>query len=146
VLENFPLVESVQPLPDDQTIRIGELALTAHATPGHAPGSTSWTWVSCESSHCLNFVYADSLSAASDRGYRFSDQPDYLAAFHHSIDMVEALPCGILISPHPLASDLFARLDSKAPLIDSDACKRYADGARTRLEQRLQDEKRHNAS
>lgn len=140
VLEKFPTVANVQLLPDDQTVRVGDLALSAHATPGHAPGSTSWTWVSCESSRCLHMVYADSLSAASDKTYRFSDHADYLAAFQRSIDTVAPLPCDILISPHPLVSDLFARLDGKAPLIDSGACKRYADNARVRLEQRLHDE------
>lgn len=145
VLEKFPPVANVQLLPDDQTVRIGDLALTAHATPGHTPGSTSWTWVSCESSHCLHMVYADSLSVASDETYRFSDHADYLTAFHRSIDTVASLPCDILISPHPLASDLFARFDGKAPLMDSNACKRYADGARTNLERRLQDEKNHSA-
>ena len=145
VLEKFPPVANVQLLSDDQTVRIGDLALTAHATPGHAPGSTSWTWVSCESSHCLHMVYADSLSAASDKTYRFSDHADYLAAFRRSIDTVASLPCDILISPHPLASELFARFDGKAPLMDSDACKRYADGARTSLKRRLRDEKNHSA-
>ncbi|MGY0557026.1 subclass B3 metallo-beta-lactamase [Lysobacter sp. A421] len=144
VLDKFPPVANVQVLPDDQTVRIGDLALTAHATPGHAPGSTSWTWVSCESSHCLRMVYADSLSAASDKTHRFSDHKDYLAAFHRSIDTVASLPCDILISPHPLVSDLFARFDGKAPLMDADACKRYAGDARTNLEQRLQDERKHS--
>lgn len=139
-LEKFPPAANVRLLPDDQTARIGDLALTAHATPGHAPGSTSWTWVSCESSRCLHMVYADSMSAASDKAYRFSDHADYLAAFQRSIDTVASLSCDILISPHPLASDLFARFDGKAPLMDSGACKRYADNARVRLEQRLQEE------
>lgn len=143
VLEKFPQVANVQLLTDDQTVRIGDLVLTAHATPGHAPGSTSWTWVSCESSHCLDMVYADSLSAASDKTHRFSDHADYVAAFHRSIDTVASLPCDILISPHPLASDLFARFDGKAPLMNAGACKRYADYARASLEQRLQDEKNH---
>ena len=140
VLEKSPPVVNVQLLPDDQTVRIGDLALSAHATPGHAPGSTSWTWVSCEGSHCLRMVYADSLSAASDKTYRFSDHADYLAAFRRSIDTVALLPCDILITPHPLASNLFARFDDKAPLMDSGACKHYTDNARIRLEQRLQDE------
>lgn len=145
VLEKFPPVANVQLLVDGQTVRTGELELTARATPGHAPGSTSWTWVSCEGSHCLHMVYADSLSAASDKTYRFSDHADYLAAFRRSIDTVASLPCDILVSPHPLASELFARFDGKAPLMGPDACKRYADGARTRLERRLQDEKNHGA-
>lgn len=143
VLEKSPPVANVRLLPEDQAVRIGDLALTAHATPGHAPGGTSWTWVSCEGSHCLRMVYADSLSAASDKAYRFSDHADYLAAFQHSIDTVALLPCDILITPHPLASGLFARFDGKAPLVDPGACKRYADNARNNLAQRLENEKSH---
>jgi metallo-beta-lactamase class B len=144
VLENFPPVKNVRQLSDGQVVRIGDLALTAHATPGHAPGSTSWTWVSCEGSRCLHMVYADSLSAASDKTYRFSDHANYLAAFRQSIDTVASLSCDILVSPHPLASNLFARFDGNAPLVDSGACKRYAGSARANLERRVQGEKVHD--
>ena len=130
----------MQPLADGQVVRVGELALTAHATPGHAPGGTSWTWVSCQDGRCLDLVYADSLTAAADKHYRFSDHPGYVAAFGRSIDAVAALPCDILVTPHPLASNLFARMDGSAALADPDACRRYADAARERLDRRLADE------
>lgn len=145
VLGKFPPVANVRPLRDDQVVRIGELALTAHATPGHAPGSTGWTWRSCEGSHCLDIAYADSLSAISGKQYRFGDHPDDVAAFRRSLDTVAALPCDILLTPHPLASDLFARLDGKAPLVDPDACERYAEGARANLERRLREERNGTA-
>lgn len=140
VLDGFPPVAEVRLLSNDHTVRVGDLALTAHATPGHAPGSTSWTWISCEASHCQNMVYADSVSAASDTTYRFSDHADYLAAFRHSLDMLASLPCDILVTPHPLASDLFARMDGKAPLSNTNACLAYADAATRRLDKRLADE------
>lgn len=140
VLDRFPPAAAVQPLADGQVVRVGELALTAHATPGHAPGGTSWTWVSCQDGRCLDLVYADSLTAAADKHYRFSDHPGYVAAFGRSIDAVAALPCDILVTPHPLASNLFARMDGSAALADPDACRRYADAARERLDRRLADE------
>ena len=140
VLDHFPPLDAVQPLADGQVVRVGDLALTAHATPGHAPGGTSWTWVSCQDGRCLDLVYADSLTAAADKHYRFSDHPGYVAAFGRSIDAVAALPCDILVTPHPLASNLFARMDGSAALADPDACRRYADAARERLDRRLADE------
>ncbi|MGB3393086.1 MAG: subclass B3 metallo-beta-lactamase [Stenotrophomonas sp.] len=140
-LERFAPVANLQPLADDEVVHVGDLALTAHATPGHAPGSTSWTWVSCAAKRCLRMVYADSLGAASDKSWRFSDHPDYVAAFHQGIDTVAALPCDVLVTPHPLASNLFARMDSKASLVDADACSRYAGSARANLERRLQGER-----
>ena len=50
---------------DGQPVRAGPIPLTAYATPGHAPGSTSWTWRSCEGRRCVQIVYADSVTAVS---------------------------------------------------------------------------------
>lgn len=134
---------AIRELADGQTLRLGPIALTAHATPGHTPGSTSWTWVSCESARCLNLAYADSLTALSDDVYLYTDEtghPGTLAAFRQSIATVAALPCDILLTPHPSASNLWPRLQSSrvsAPLVDADACRRYAAGASDKLDARV---------
>ena len=99
-----------------QVVRLGPLALTAHATTGHAPGSTSWTWRSCERSRCLNIAYADSVSAISADGYRFNDHAAYVAAFRAGMTRLAAIRCDLLITPHPSGSQLFERFGGKAPL------------------------------
>lgn len=144
-LEPYPAVADVRVLVDGQTVQVGELTLTPHATPGHAPGGTSWTWRSCERSRCVNLAFVDSLSAVSDDHFRHSEHPEYVAAFQRSLDTVEALPCDLLITPHPLASNLRARLEGQAPLIDPEACKHHARSARQGLERRLQKEAGANA-
>jgi metallo-beta-lactamase class B len=113
------------------------LRVTSWATPGHAPGSTTWTWRSCEGEKCLNFVFADSLSAVSSDTYRFSDHRRYVSVFRNSIRKVGRLPCDVLITPHPAASNLYDRLTGKAPLADRNACRAYADRATKALDQRL---------
>lgn len=122
---------------DGEVVRLGPLALTAHATPGHTPGSTSWSWRSCEGVTCRDVVYADSISALSNDSYRFSDHPAYVAAFRAGLDRLAGLDCGILITPHPGASDFHARLAGSARLVDAKACARYATAGRTRLDARL---------
>jgi metallo-beta-lactamase class B len=122
---------------DGETVRVGRLALTAHATPGHTAGSTSWSWRSCEARQCRDFVYADSLTAVSREGYRFTNQPLLQARFRAAFDRVAALPCDVLITPHPSASNLFPRLAGEAPLADPNACRAYAETARGRLAERL---------
>ena len=57
---------------DGETLRVGDIAITAHFTPGHTPGGTSWTWKSCEGDHCMNMVYADSLNSISAPGFKFT--------------------------------------------------------------------------
>ena len=114
--------------------------LTAIATPGHTQGGTSWTWRSCDGDRCLSFAYVDSLTAVSADGYRFTDHPARVAPFRATFDRVRALPCDVLVTPHPSFSDLFARVDGAKPLVDATACGRLADAMRVRLDKRLADE------
>lgn len=124
-------------LRDGETLPIADIKLTLHATPGHTPGGTSWTWKSCEGADCRTIAYVDSLSPVAADGYRFTDHPAYVAVLRATLDKVPALPCDILITPHPGASDLFARLAGDAPLANADACRSYAQSARERLAARL---------
>ncbi|HUA87964.1 MAG TPA: subclass B3 metallo-beta-lactamase [Steroidobacteraceae bacterium] len=141
---HFAPVMHVHVIADGETVQVGGVGVTAHFTPGHTPGSTSWTWRSCEGTHCLDMVYADSLSAVSAQGFRFTaGGPERLEAFNHSIDLVGALPCDVLLSPHPENFDLEGKLEARRqhpdrnPFIDATACKRYADEARRRLRARV---------
>jgi metallo-beta-lactamase class B len=144
--KSYPSIANVRRIADGGTVTLGAIELTAHATPAHTPGSTTWTWTSCEQKRCLHIVYADSLSAISDDVFRYSDNtthPGVLDAFRRSIATIEALPCDILVTPHPDASDLWNRLGpaASAPLIDTGACRRYGAGARRALDERIAREK-----
>jgi metallo-beta-lactamase class B len=123
---------------DNETITLGPLAIKAIASPGHAPGGTSWTWRSCEGSVCNSFVYADSLSSVSGGGYRFSDNPQYVSTFRMTIARIASIAsCDILITPHPSQSQFFERLSGAVPLIKQTACADYATAALGRLDARL---------
>ena len=144
-IKPFPRVSAVRRIADGETIVLGPLSLTAHATPGHTQGSTSWTWKSCESGRCLDIAYADSLSAISDKVYRYSEEaqhPGVLAAFRKTLVTVAELPCDILLTPHPGASDMWSRLgpQATAPLVDPAACRRYSATASRNLDVRIAEE------
>lgn len=143
ITAKFPPVATVKAIADGETVRVGPLALTAHATPGHTPGSTSWTWSSCQDQRCLDMAYTDSLTPISDKEYRYGEAPGVADAFRRTLDTIAALRCDVQITPHPVASELFKRINANAskPLIDVGACQRYADAARVKLGQRLSDER-----
>ncbi len=126
---------------DGGTIRIGSVVLTAHATPGHTPGGTSWSWRTCAQANCHTIVYADSISAVGPDSYRFAEHPARVAPFRTSFAKVAALRCDLLITPHPGASNLFARMAGEAPLRDRNACRAYAEAGRERLDGRLAQER-----
>jgi metallo-beta-lactamase class B len=141
----FPPVRAVVPVADGGTIALGDVVVTAHLTPGHTPGATTWTWRSCEGPTCRNLVYADSVNAISADGFRYADDPARVDAFRHGLDTFAALPCDVLVTVHPNTSRLFERVaarDAGNPdaLIDPNACRAYAQSGRDGLEARLHDE------
>jgi metallo-beta-lactamase class B len=129
-------------LRDGEDVAQAPFRLTAWATPGHSPGSTSWTWRTCEQRRCVNVVYADSVTAVSADSYRFSDHKRYVAAFRDSLRLMSGLRCDLLITPHPGASKFIERMEGQGALIGRGQCVDYAaEGARN-LDARLAKEAR----
>lgn len=142
----FPATANGRALKEGEVVTVGSLAVTAHMIPGHAPGSTAYTWRSCEGSRCLNMVYADSLTSGSAPGFKYG--PQRFAVFRQSIAKVAALPCDIIVSPHPQFTQIDEKLKRRAeqkgtgpdPFIDTNGCKAYAAEGLKRLEARIADE------
>jgi metallo-beta-lactamase class B len=146
----FPSVANVREVHDGEILRLGKAAITAHFTPGHTPGSTTWTWTSCEGKRCLNIVYADSLNPVSAPGFHFLADPsheDLAASFRKSIRTVANLPCDVLISVHPelagVPEKIRQQLAGTTPnaFVDKQACRKYASAMEAKLDARINEEK-----
>lgn len=145
----FPGVAKLRAVKDGEVIRLGDVAVTARATPGHTAGSMSWTWTSCERRDCKAMVFGSSLNPVSSDGYRFSDPKNagVVASFRRSFEAVRGLKCDVLITAHPDQSGgdqklARARLgQSPNPFVDPGACRAYADRYAARLDARLAKEK-----
>jgi metallo-beta-lactamase class B len=143
----FPPVLNVSVIADGDSVSLGNTTLTAHYTPGHTPGGTTWTWESCKESHCLDVVYADSLSAVSAEDFLFSDSANpHAAQIRTSTDLISKLPCDILFAPHPFLIKMADKLETRIatpsaqPFIEKGACVDYANYFNNWLERRLAEE------
>lgn len=143
----FPPVKNVKVIKDSESLSVGNLSITAHFTPGHTPGSTTWTWRSCEGKECVNVVYADSISAVSAPGFMFTATPELVNLFRRSVTRLAELPCDIVISTHPSATNLDDKIKKRAaqnggpdPFVDH-GCKALAATAMKGLEARIAEEK-----
>jgi metallo-beta-lactamase class B len=142
--DRFPFqpVHVARTVVDGERLHLGDLVLTAHATPGHTQGNTTWTWTSCEGTRCLHMVDVGSLSAPGFQLAGNPKSPDIVKDFAHSFSMVAALPCDIPLAPHPDMVDFWARVgkleqgQANAP-IDPAGCRAYADSARKSFEAEL---------
>ncbi|HET7662319.1 MAG TPA: subclass B3 metallo-beta-lactamase [Rhodanobacteraceae bacterium] len=138
----FPPVHVARTAVDGERLHLGDLVLTAHATPGHSRGNTTWTWISCEDKRCLHMVDVGSLSAPGYQLIGNPKYPDILKDFAHSFAMVAALPCDIPLAPHPGMVNFWERVtrhekgDAHA-LVDSEGCRVYAQKARKNFEAQL---------
>jgi metallo-beta-lactamase class B len=146
VVPAMEAVKNVAVVMDGELLRVGPIAMTAHATGGHTPGGTTWSWQSCEGSRCMNMVYADSLTAVSADTFFFTRSKEYptaIADFEKSFARLSAIPCDILLTPHPEASDVWGRVAKRTPgvaadpVIDTTACRRYAEAGRKGLAARV---------
>ena len=145
----FPPVKTVRIIKDGEVQRVGNVAITPIFTPGHTPGGTTWTWRACEGARCLSMVYADSISAAAGPGFRFVDHPDVIAQLRRSIARLSELPCDIVVSTHPSATNLDGKLKKRAelngagsdPFVDH-GCKALAATAMKGLEARIAEERK----
>jgi metallo-beta-lactamase class B len=86
------------------------------------------------------------LNAVSAPGFRFTadhPKPGIVEAFNRSIALVAALPCDVMLAPHPESFDLAAKVAKRReqpavnPFIDPQACKMYASNAKRKLKQRI---------
>jgi metallo-beta-lactamase class B len=140
---SFPAIENVAALADGEVLTIGGVEISAVYTPGHTPGGTSWSWESCALGTCYDVVYADSLTAVSAEGYRFSEGPAANQLIE-SADALSKLDCDILLSPHPFFFGLQEKLkkrDEGNPFVNNVACMIYAESMLSWLEQRMDSER-----
>ena len=128
----FPPVQADRFLQDGEAVVVGDMRLVAHFTPGHTPGSTSWTWDDQREGKLVHIAYVDSLSAPD---YQLIDNPRYpriVEDFRRSFASVRALPCDLLLTPHADASGWdFAKAANPHPAPMT--CTAYADAAEDRL-------------
>jgi metallo-beta-lactamase class B len=120
---------------DGQRVTLGRVALTAHLTPGHTKGCTTWTMpVNVQGSTLV----AQFNCSASIPGYKLLGTPAYpnmAADYERTFATLRQLPCDIFLGAH--AS--FFNLDAKRaqlgkargnPFVDPEGCRRYV----TRME------------
>jgi metallo-beta-lactamase class B len=132
----FPPVATDRLVMDGEAVELGGLRFVAHFTPGHTPGSLSWTWADTRDGKAVGIAYVDSLSAP---GYRLVDNPSYpriVDDYRRTFATVRSLPCDLLITPHPDASG-WTPANSAAPHAAPLSCRAYADKAEARLDAEL---------
>ncbi|AOS96553.1 Metallo-beta-lactamase L1 precursor [Microbulbifer aggregans] len=135
----YPPLNADRLLQDGERLPVGELALQVHFTPGHTPGSLSWTWTDTRQGKPVQIAYVDSLSAP---GYQLLDNPRYpkiVDDYRASFARIGQLPCDLLLTPHPGGSGW--KYGEQAERSKPISCAAYADNARKKLDKQIAKER-----
>lgn len=110
----FEPVKVDRVLRDGEKIELGGVSMTAHSTPGHTRGSTTWTMMTDENGKNYNVVFVGSLSAP---GYKLIDNPKYpdiVADYEGTFRKLKKLPCDVLLGPHGMFFGLKEKIERRA--------------------------------
>jgi metallo-beta-lactamase class B len=100
----FPPVRVDRMVRDGEILRLGNTALTAHLTPGHSPGCTSWSMKAGGKTifmHCSATVAGQSLKPEA--------YPGMVANFRAVFTKVSKMKADIFLGNHDMFFDLHAK-------------------------------------
>ena len=130
---------------DGEQIRLGNVVLTAHLTPGHTKGCTTWTMVAEDGGQRHNVVFFGSTSVLA-KLVNNAKYPEIARDYAATFRKLKSLPCDVFLAPH--AS--FFGLEEKAreigpgknPFVDANAFQKYVATAEQNFLKQLEKEQR----
>ncbi|MEJ8569689.1 MBL fold metallo-hydrolase [Elongatibacter sediminis] len=107
------------------SVSLGGVTLRAHLTPGHTPGTTTWTTTVDHDGETLHVVF---LGGATATPRMDVTDPEIQRQFHQAFVELRSLQCDVPLAPHAPIHQMeqkFARLDSAPsnPFIDPESCR-----------------------
>lgn len=112
---------------DGDALRLGDTTLTAHVTPGHTKGCTTWTMTATEKGSTHRVVFYCSTSVV-DRLVGNAQYPQIVTDYEHSFRKLRALSSDVFLAPHPF----FFGLEEKRKRMTEAASNPFVDPAELR--------------
>lgn len=98
---DFPPVTVDRVIGDGDRVSLGGLILTAHLTPGHSPGCTSWTATLHDQGHPVSVLLFCSASVAANRLAPDPQYPGIVDDYRRTFRTMRQLSADAYLAPHP---------------------------------------------
>lgn len=131
----FPPVKADRIVADGEAVALGNVTLTAHLTPGHTKGCTTWTMPAHIAGKTYQALFLCSVSAPGYKLVGNTAYPDIVADYRHSFAVLKTLPCELFLGAH---AQFYGMLKKRAEMektgspmafVDPAGCRRYLDEA-----------------
>jgi metallo-beta-lactamase class B len=118
-------------LHDGDEVKLADTVLTAHLTPGHTKGTTTWTMKAKEGNKAYNVVIVGSPNV--NAGYKLVNNalyPQIASDYERMFQVLKSLPCDVFLGAHGNYYGMeakYARMNEGAanPFIDPEGYKSY---------------------
>ncbi|HWP85119.1 MAG TPA: subclass B3 metallo-beta-lactamase [Terriglobia bacterium] len=134
--EQYTPVRADQIIEDGGKVTLGEVTLTAHLTPGHTKGCTTWTTTVEEDGKTYNVVFFCGMATAGiDRAPLLNNPkyPNIVEDYQRSFKLLRTLPCDVPLYPRATTIHMqekherLKRGEKPNPFVDPALCKGYID-------------------
>ncbi len=130
----FPPVKVDRVIHDGDTVTLGGVTLTAHLTPGHTPGNTTWTMVTTDHGKSYNVVFFGIVTPFPNTVLAGTPAyPNLGGDWAKTMQVLPTLKCDVFLASNGSFFDmekkhgaLVAGADPN-PFIDPAGCKAYVD-------------------
>jgi metallo-beta-lactamase class B len=139
---HFAPVHVDRAVKDGDMLILGGTALTAHATPGHTPGCTSWTMPVSENGVRHHVVFACSTTVGGNPLVGNTEYPEIVSDFRHSLAMMKNLKADVFLPGHARFFDAHgkaarAKEGTPNPFVDAGELRRYTETSEHEFEAEL---------
>ena len=137
-----------QVLHDGEEVKFGGVTLTAHLTPGHTKGCTTWTTKIQDAGKTYDVLILCSVGVnAGVLLVNNKDYPQIADDYMRSFRSLKALPCDVFLGAHTNFYDMqekYAKLGKGGanPFIDPAGYQAYLDTMEKTFQAKLEDQKR----
>jgi len=133
----FPPVHVDRVIHDGDAVTLGGVSLTAHLTPGHTPGNTTWTMVTEDKGKPYNVVFLGIVTPSPNTNLAAlnPNYPNMATDWARTMKVLPTLQCDVFLASNGSFFDLQKKHDALVanpdpnPFIDPAGCKAYMDRA-----------------
>jgi len=146
---NFPAVKVSRVVNDGGTVSLGGTTLTAHITPGHTKGCTTWSMPVAENGKTYQVVFYCSTTVAGNQLIGNPKYPGIVADYRHSFAVLKNLRADIFLAPHPEFFDMEKKVAQKKlggpnPFVDPAEMSAFVAQSEKDFNEELQHQKTHS--
>ena len=123
-------------------VSLGGVTLTAHMTPGHTPGATTWTTTVKDGSVSHSVMFFSSITTGGNPLVNNAAWPGIADAYRATFAKMKTMKTDVFLAPHGDQMDLDARLaalkpGAPNPFVDPDELPKIMAIMRERFDQEL---------